>query len=355
MLCGITMALVWPAVLIDPLRVIELFRVGVEVEGGSPHMLGNFFLGQHTDVPGPMFYPVALAMRTTPVTLIGLLLLPIAMFISQRTTRATTTTPTQATRDTTTMRDLTVLAGWILLFTLAMSIFPKKFNRYLVPVFPALDILAAVGLVGMVQMVIGSRRDRAGLRAKAQSRKEPGRASRKGAKPQRDGQEMGLLNSHQGEGERTPFPPGDSDGKVRPTPGSAGGSPAPGRGLAVPNPYLITNPPVTIRVPGGGRGQGMGELQSTIVLLLLALASTLNAIWYHPYNIVYFNQLLGGAQAGAETFVVGWGEGYEQVAAFINQQPDSTGVATLSKWGSSLNAYLKPGCPGKQRGWAGYP
>ena len=39
----------------------------------------------------------------------------------------------------------------------------------------------------------------------------------------------------------------DSDGKVRPTPGSPGGSPAPGRGLAVPNPYLITNPPFTNR------------------------------------------------------------------------------------------------------------
>ncbi len=49
--------------------------------------------------------------------------------------------------------------------------------------------------------------------------------------------------------------PQDSDGKVRPTPGSAGGSPAPGRGLAVPNPYLITNPAFTIRVP---QGEGFG-------------------------------------------------------------------------------------------------
>jgi 4-amino-4-deoxy-L-arabinose transferase-like glycosyltransferase len=168
MLCGITMALVWPAVLTDPLRVIELFRVGVEVEGGSPHMLGNFFLGQHTDVPGPMFYPVALAMRTTPITLIGLLLLPIAIFISQRNARVTATATSSAPANSITMRDLAVLTGWILLFTLAMSIFPKKFNRYLVPVFPALDILAAVGLVGMVQIASGSGRDRAGPRAKAQ-------------------------------------------------------------------------------------------------------------------------------------------------------------------------------------------
>ena len=58
----------------------------------------------------------------------------------------------------------------------------------------------------------------------------------------------------------TLFPlPLDSDGKVRPTPGSAGGSPAPGRGLAPPNPYLITNPPFTIRVRGvGERVQSVG-------------------------------------------------------------------------------------------------
>jgi hypothetical protein len=52
--------------------------------------------------------------------------------------------------------------------------------------------------------------------------------------------------SIQGEGlPKLPFPPCDSIGKVRPTPGSAGGSPAPGRGLAVPNPYLITQPTFT--------------------------------------------------------------------------------------------------------------
>jgi hypothetical protein len=43
--------------------------------------------------------------------------------------------------------------------------------------------------------------------------------------------------------------PQDSVGKVRPIPGSAGGSPAPGRGLAPPNPYRITQTTWTNRVP----------------------------------------------------------------------------------------------------------
>src|SRR2546426_12503943 len=47
-------------------------------------------------------------------------------------------------------RDLAALAGFAILFILAMSLFPKKFNRYLVPAFPAIDILAAAGLIGIL-------------------------------------------------------------------------------------------------------------------------------------------------------------------------------------------------------------
>ncbi len=57
-------------------------------------------------------------------------------------------------------------------------------------------------------------------------------------------------------GVATPDPPlyKDSDGKVSPTPGSAGGSPAPGRGLASPNPYLITQTPTLPSESQGGKG-----------------------------------------------------------------------------------------------------
>src|SRR5690349_24449843 len=61
-------------------------------------------------------------------------------------------------------------------------------------------------------------------------------------------------------------------------------------------------------------------------LTIVSLAAIVNAAWYHPYGIAYFNQALGGAQAGAGTFLYGTGEGMEQVAAWLNQQPDITGV-----------------------------
>ncbi|NJP07429.1 MAG: hypothetical protein HC837_18290 [Chloroflexaceae bacterium] len=69
----------------------------------------------------------------------------------------------------------------------------------------------------------------------------------------------------------------------------------------------------------------------------------INMLWWHPYAIVGFNQLFGGAPAGAATFAVGWGEGFDQVAEWLNQQPDSTGVLTISRMITSLNPYLDSG------------
>jgi hypothetical protein len=233
---ALTIALVWPAVWADPLRVYELLRVGVEAEGAQPHMTGNFFLGQRQDAPGPLFYPAALALRLTPWTLAGLLLLPLAWQWGKLS-------PVQ-------QRDLLILVGFALLFTLALSLFPKKFNRYLLPIFPALDILAAVGLVWGIGWLA----------------RQAGRFSA---------------------------------GAQRWLPRALAG--------------------------------------------VLAAVALLNAAWWHPYGLAAFNQVLGGAQAGARTFAVGWGEGYPQVAEWLNRQPDSTGVLTISRMITSLNPYLKRG------------
>jgi 4-amino-4-deoxy-L-arabinose transferase-like glycosyltransferase len=132
----VTAVALWPALWAGPLRAIEQVRVGVVAEGAEPHMQGNFFLGREDDAPGLLFYPLALALRLTPWTLLGLLLLPFAW---------------QRLRDVSpARRDLALLALYVLVFVAAMSIFPKKFNRYIEPVFPALDVLAAVGIVGIL-------------------------------------------------------------------------------------------------------------------------------------------------------------------------------------------------------------
>lgn len=230
---ALTLVLVWPAVWAEPLRVYELLRTGVQAEGAQPHMTGNFFLGEPVETPGLRFYPVALVFRLTPITLVGLLLLPWA-WRSWREDQAHT--PAR--------RSLVVLLGFALFFMAAMSLFPKKFDRYLLPIFPALDILAAVGLIWSIERLTGS-------------------AARK------------MLH----------------------------------------------------RVAVGA----------------VALLAVVNAAWWHPYSLAAFNQALGGTYAGAQTFSVGWGEGFDQVADWLNQQPDITGVVTASIMTPVLNPYLKWG------------
>jgi hypothetical protein len=49
---------------------------------------------------------------------------------------------------------------------------------------------------------------------------------------------------------------------------------------------------------------------------------TATLLWYHPYEISYYNPLLGGGATAPYIIPVGWGEGYEQAGAFISSQPD---------------------------------
>jgi len=223
--CALTIAVLWPAVLVAPIQVFDLLRSGVEENGALPHSNGNFFLGRSDPQPGPLFYLVALALRTTPWTLVGLLLLIVALRRLQPPAR----------------RDLAVVAALVIALVLGLSVFPKKHNRYLEPAFPAVDILAAAGLMSV--FADGTRR----------SRLAPGACA------------------------------------------------------------------------------------------VLGVVAGVNAASWHPYGIAAFNQLLGGASAGAQTFMVGWGEGLEQAADWLNAQPniDNTLVATTLK--EPLGYFLRPG------------
>lgn len=229
---AVTFVALWPAMWVDAFGALGWLRTGVEAEGAQPHMLGNFFLGRADDAPGVLFYPVTLALRLTPLTLLGVLLLPVGL---RRMDRGQ-------------LRVLALIAVFVLLLAAGLSVFPKKFNRYLVPAFPALDVLAAVGLVGALGWLASLRAERAWAR----------------------------------------------------------------------------------RV-------------SVLGVATLTLLASVNLAGWHPYPIVAFNQMLGGAPTGARTFAVGWGEGMEQAAEWLNQQPDITGVSVVSRIPVVQAPYMRPG------------
>lgn len=126
----------WPALWVTPLAAGErLVREAVN-NGDSPHGWGNFFWGQAVADPGPFFYPVALALRLSPWATIGLL---AAAALARRP-------GSLVRRHGAVLLPLALVAA---AFLLALTLPAKKFDRYMLPVLPLLDVLAAAGLLGL--------------------------------------------------------------------------------------------------------------------------------------------------------------------------------------------------------------
>lgn len=133
--------LFWPAMWVAPLQTLHEVKVFAESAGDEGFGgRGVFFWGQiYPDDPGYWFYPVALLFRLTPLVLMGLV--------------ATIVSLLSMVKERWPIRDQ---AGWqwwgtvlllvySVLFALLMTLGAKKYDRYLMPIFPTLDLVAGVG------------------------------------------------------------------------------------------------------------------------------------------------------------------------------------------------------------------
>jgi 4-amino-4-deoxy-L-arabinose transferase-like glycosyltransferase len=153
----LTVFAVWPAMWAAPLETAGGVLREIRDNGAQPHHSGNFFLGEPVGVPDARFYPAVVLWRTTPVTLIGLMAL-VGFTIydlrfaiaARRRADGSSWAQEDAPHALTDGRTLLGLAGFALLFGLALTLQAKKLDRYLLPIFPALEILAAAGLVRLV-------------------------------------------------------------------------------------------------------------------------------------------------------------------------------------------------------------
>lgn len=231
----LTFVLLWPAMWLDPLGT--LLKMASEMsEYVEGHVNPNYFLGQITADPGALFYPIAWFWRTTPATLIGLVLAAVAAW------RGSPPLDTPTTR-----RSALALLLFALLFTLGMTLGAKKFDRYLLPAFPALDVLAALGWLGLGDWVIG-------------------------------------LLGHQFR----------------------------------PNHPLSLSP----------------------ALLVCFLLHALPGLLHYPYYLTYYNPLTGGSRTAPSVLFVGWGEGLDQAARWLNEQPDAKNLRVVSWYGNGPLSYF---------------
>ena len=139
--------------------VRTLWRVfdGVAWAITTPHNVEHFFLGQVLHDPGWLFYPLVLCINTTPLTLplvFGGCLLLWRRRYQEGYARQ--------------FRIALALVAVVLLFTLCLSLTSKKFSRYLLPAFPMLEILAAVGFFQFLKWGYSSIDSRFGTEATPQ-------------------------------------------------------------------------------------------------------------------------------------------------------------------------------------------
>ena len=230
-----TFFLLWPSTWVNPLGTFAKMTAEMEEYVGG-HVNPNYFMGQITNDPGLIFYPIAYFFRITPATVFGLVAAAVAA----------------ARRSNPFDRPLVRRAAlgffvFGIVFVALMSFPAKKFDRYILPAFPAFEVLAALGWMALA-IWMGSWWARR-------------RVAKRGV-------------------------PVESTAALTAT-----------------RPFWVA-------------------AAITLFVGVVPLHSFFTALHY-PYYLTYFNPLAGGSITAPKVMIIGWGEGLDQAAAWLNAQPDA--------------------------------
>jgi 4-amino-4-deoxy-L-arabinose transferase-like glycosyltransferase len=232
-----TIFIAWPAMWVQPIEALSsTFRYGFSAAQGEVGWVG--FVEAYTSDYDPTakyyyYYPLSYLWRTTPVILSGLLLAIPAFWQGDRSPLS------QPVR-----RALVSLWIFALTYTVIMSLGSKKLDRYLLPVYLPLDLIAGAGWYAAAHwlaQVLASR-----LRAS----------------------------------------------------------------------YSILG-----------------------VFLIVTAIQAAGALQTYPYYNTYFDPLMGGLRAAPRVMSVGWGEGLQEAAIFLQRQPDIRHKTIYTWYNLAFNWY----------------
>ncbi|TEU12805.1 MAG: phospholipid carrier-dependent glycosyltransferase [Anaerolineales bacterium] len=208
--------LLWPAMWVDPIGMVSRTIDKAVTHAGASELKGNFFLGRNELDPGLLFYPVHLLFRMTPLTLLGTAA-SLALLVGKSEKKL----------------DILLLLAYVFLYMAFMTMGSTKAERYLLPVFPAVDILAAVGLCGLAKEV-----------------------------------------------------------------------------------WQMSG-------PASWHANLKGSSRLMVGLLAVLLLQAGFSLPYHPYYFSSHNPLMGGTIQVPQVLLVGWGEGLDKAARYINEKKDA--------------------------------
>jgi hypothetical protein len=227
----------WPAMWVDPVGSVGgIFSQAFDyaAEGHSSQI---FFNGRVVEGdPGWGFYPLTFLWRSTPAVLIGLGLAAVAFGLRWR-----------LFEDRRVRRTAIVLALFAVSFGVMMSLGAKKFDRYLLPSYGPLDLLAGIGWIA------------------------------------------GLL--------------------------------------------WLWERGKTWAAWGTGEVFVAGMLASQMVL----------SLGTSPYYLSYYNPWMGGSRKAPEVMMIGWGEGLDQAARYLNTRPDAGDLRVMAHYSQGSFSYFFKG------------
>jgi hypothetical protein len=152
---------------------------------------------------------------------------------------------------------------YVLFYVMVMALSAKKQDRYILPIFPALEVLAGLGLVRLWQIATNKWR-RASLA-------KPGTASQ-------------WLKARD-----------------------------------------FLRPDLNYRL-----------LVASIVIVQAAFA-----LPHYPYYLTYYNPLLGGGRTAERLITIGWGEGLDLAATYLNQKPNADRLKVTAWYSSAFAPYFR--------------
>lgn len=198
----------------------------------TPHGTG-FFMGEVSDGNyGPSYYPVIMLVRSTPVALF--FSLACLIFQGYRIKK------NGVSREE---KTLVLISLFIVLFAAQMTLVSKKGDRYLLPLFPFIDVLAGAGLFYVSRGIAGT----------------------------------------------------------------------------VPLDSLKVKFDV--------------KRVSAIIFAVVVLYQAISLASVHPYYLAYFNPAVFGGPANADKIVdVGWGEGMDLAAKYMNEKPGAENLTVAQQY-----------------------
>lgn len=91
-------------------------------------------------------------------------------------------------------------------------------------------------------------------------------------------------------------------------------------------------------------GRGWAVIGSGLVLFMaLGALHGWFTVQTYPYYMTYYNPLFGGARTAEQVLFVGWGEGLEEVGAWLNQQPEAEKRKVIAWYATGPLSYFFKG------------